>query len=106
MTSPLYAVVLAGGVGSRFWPLSTPDRPKQLLPLIGAEPMLTETVARLVPLVGIERILILTSERLKAPILGAVPGLTADQILVEPRPAGTCAALTWAAVQVAARGGA
>lgn len=106
MTSPLYAVVLAGGVGSRFWPLSTPDRPKQLLPLIGAEPMLTETVARLVPLVGIERILILTSERLTAPILGAVPGLPADQILVEPRPAGTCAALTWAAIQVAARGGA
>ncbi len=106
MTSPLYAVVLAGGVGSRFWPLSTPERPKQLLPLIGAEPMLTETVSRLVPLVGIERILILTSERLTDPILAAVPGLTAEQILVEPRPAGTCAALTWAAVQVAARGGA
>ena len=82
MPSPLYAVVLAGGVGSRFWPLSTPDRPKQLLPLIGPEPMLTETVARLVPLVGIEGILILTSERLRAPILAAVPGLTAEQILV------------------------
>ncbi len=105
MPESLYAVVLAGGIGSRFWPLSTPDRPKQLLPLIGDHPMLTETVARLVPLVGLERILILTSERLRAPILAAVPGLTADQILVEPRPAGTCAALTWAAVQVAARGG-
>ncbi|MEY4608356.1 MAG: hypothetical protein RL625_573 [Gemmatimonadota bacterium] len=105
MPSPLYAVVLAGGVGSRFWPLSTPDRPKQLLPLIGDLPMLTETVERLVPLVGMARVLILTSDRLRAPILAAVPGLSAAQILVEPRPAGTCAALTWAAVQVVARGG-
>ena len=40
MNAPLYAVVLAGGVGSRFWPLSTPSRPKQLLPLVTAHTML------------------------------------------------------------------
>lgn len=105
MTAPLYAVVLAGGVGSRFWPLSTPQRPKQLLPLIGDAPMLAETIDRLVPLVGAERILVLTSARLRDPILAAVPGLRADQLLLEPRPAGTAAALTWAAAEVARRGG-
>ena len=105
MSAPLFAVVLAGGIGSRFWPLSTPERPKQLLPLIGASPMLHETIARLVPLVGLPRILVLTSERLRDPILAAVPDLQADQLLLEPRPAGTAAALTWAAAEVRRRGG-
>ena len=106
MTAALYAVVLAGGVGSRFWPLSTPDRPKQLLPLVTDRSMLAETIARLVPLVGLDRVLILTSERLRDPVLAAFPGLAASQLLLEPRPAGTAAALTWAATQVVARGGA
>jgi mannose-1-phosphate guanylyltransferase len=105
MTAPLFAVVLAGGVGSRFWPLSTPERPKQLLPLITDHTMLADTVERLVPLVGLERVLILTSERLRDPILAALPGLRPEQLLLEPRPAGTAAALTWAAAQVVARGG-
>ena len=105
MTAPLFAVVLAGGVGSRFWPLSTPQRPKQLLPLIGEAPMLAETIDRLVPLVGIERVLVLTSARLRDPILAAVPTLRDDQLLLEPRPAGTAAALAWAAAEVARRGG-
>jgi mannose-1-phosphate guanylyltransferase len=106
VSAPLYAVVLAGGVGSRFWPLSTPDRPKQLLPLITEQAMLVETVDRLVPLVGRERVLILTSERLRDPIIAALPGVTAAQLLLEPRPAGTAAALTWAAAQVVRLGGA
>ncbi|MFN0097899.1 MAG: mannose-1-phosphate guanylyltransferase [Gemmatimonadaceae bacterium] len=105
MTAPLYAVVLAGGVGSRFWPLSTPTRPKQLLPLISDAPMLADSVARLVPLVGAERVLVLTSESLGPAVLAAVPGVTADQLLLEPRPAGTAAALAWAAHAVIARGG-
>ena len=105
MTAPLYAVVLAGGVGSRFWPLSTPDRPKQLLPLIGAAPMLTETVERLVPLVGRARVLILTSALLRDAVLAAIPGLAPEQLLLEPRPAGTAAALTWAAAAVSRLGG-
>jgi mannose-1-phosphate guanylyltransferase len=106
MTVPLYAVVLAGGVGSRFWPLSTPERPKQLLPLIGDAPMLAETVARLTPLVGADRVLILTSTSLREPILRAVPGVPASQLILEPRAAGTAAALTWAAAEVIRRGGA
>lgn len=105
MSAPLYAVVLAGGVGSRFWPLSTPARPKQLLPLITDASMLLETLERLVPLVGRDRVLILTSARLREAILTALPSVTSEQLLIEPRPAGTAAALTWAAAQVVARGG-
>lgn len=55
-----WAVILAGGVGSRFWPLSTPERPKQLMPLAGNEPLLADAVRRLAPLVPTERTLILT----------------------------------------------
>ncbi|HET9796735.1 MAG TPA: sugar phosphate nucleotidyltransferase, partial [Gemmatimonadaceae bacterium] len=57
----MWAIVLAGGIGSRFWPLSTPDRPKQLLKLIGERPLIAETVARLSPLIPPERVLVLTS---------------------------------------------
>src|SRR5436190_2038154 len=59
-----WAVVLAGGVGSRFWPLSTPNRPKQLLPLVTNEPLLAEAVARLKPIAPPDRVLILTNEAL------------------------------------------
>lgn len=106
MASALYAVVLAGGIGTRFWPLSTPERPKQLLPLIGNAPMLADTVARLVPLVGRERVLILTSESLANAVLRTLPGFRREQLLLEPRAAGTAAALTWAAAAVARLGGA
>jgi len=60
-----WAVVLAGGVGSRFWPLSTPSRPKQLLPLVDDRPLLVATLDRLAPLVPAERTLILTNASLR-----------------------------------------
>lgn len=106
MSAPLYAVVLAGGVGSRFWPLSTPARPKQLLPLVGSQTMLEDTVARLDGLVPRDRVLILTSAQLAPAIRATLPWLAADQVLEEPRAAGTAAALAWAAVEVRRRGGA
>lgn len=105
MSAPLYAVILAGGIGSRFWPLSTPARPKQLLPLVGPTSMLAETVARLESLVGHAQVLILTSRALAPAIRRELPQLSADQVLEEPRPAGTAAALAWASHEVARRGG-
>ena len=60
-----WAVALAGGVGSRFWPLSTPERPKQLLPLIDERPMLVNTLERLAPLVGPEHTLVLAIAQAK-----------------------------------------
>lgn len=105
MSAPLYAVVLAGGIGSRFWPLSTPERPKQLLPLVSDRSLLADTVARLEPLVSAGRILILTSRALAPAVRHELPQLGADQVLEEPQAAGTAAALTWAALEVLRRGG-
>ncbi|HEV7991634.1 MAG TPA: sugar phosphate nucleotidyltransferase [Gemmatimonadaceae bacterium] len=99
-----WAVVLAGGVGSRFWPISTPDRPKQLLPLATTEPMLADALARLAPLVPPERTLILTNAGLVEPIAALAPTLPRENLIAEPRPAGTAAALAWAAHEIARRG--
>ncbi|HET6679746.1 MAG TPA: sugar phosphate nucleotidyltransferase [Gemmatimonadaceae bacterium] len=100
-----WAVVLAGGVGSRFWPLSTPRRPKQLLSLVGARPMLEESLHRLRPLVDSAHTLILTNASLAEPVRALDPSLPADNVIAEPRPAGTTAALTWAAREIERREG-
>jgi len=97
----LWAVILAGGVGSRFWPVSTPARPKQLLPLGSERPLLADTVDRILPLVPAERLRILTGEHLAAPILEIVPELGRDALLLEPRARGTAPVLAWAAVELA-----
>ncbi|HEU4631295.1 MAG TPA: mannose-1-phosphate guanylyltransferase [Gemmatimonadaceae bacterium] len=102
----LWVVILAGGVGSRFWPLSTPTRPKQLLPLVGDRPLLVDTVERIVPLAPAARTLILTNAELAAAVRTAVPDIPAANVLAEPRPAGTAAALAWAAREIRARAGA
>ncbi len=97
-----WAAVLAGGSGTRFWPLSTSDTPKQMLPLAGAEPLLVQTVRRLQGLIAPERLLIITGERLADRTRQLLPELPAQNILAEPRAASTGPALTWATA-VAAR---
>jgi mannose-1-phosphate guanylyltransferase len=101
----VWAVILAGGVGSRFWPVSTPRRPKQLLPLAGASPLIQQTVERILPLVPAERIRILTGAALTAPILDAVRQFDSENLLLEPRARGTAPVLTWAAHALAAADG-
>jgi mannose-1-phosphate guanylyltransferase len=96
-------VVLAGGVGSRFWPLSTPTRPKQLLPLIGEAPLLVESLERLAPLADAAHTLILTNASLVPAIHDLAPSLPGANLIAEPKPAGTAAALTWAAHEIARR---
>jgi mannose-1-phosphate guanylyltransferase len=98
-----WVVVLAGGVGSRFWPLSTPTRPKQLLPLIGGAPLLQETLDRLAPLADAAHTLILTNASLVPSIRELAPSLPEANVIAEPKPAGTAAALTWAAREIARR---
>ena len=92
-----WAVILAGGVGSRFWPLSTPGRPKQLLPLVTAEPMLSATLRRLSPLAAARHTLVLTNAALVDAVRQLAPELPPKNIIAEPKPAGTAAALAWAA---------
>ncbi len=100
-----WAVILAGGVGSRFWPLSTPERPKQLLPLVNDKPLLVNTVDRLTGLVRPDDILVLTNASLVDAIASALPRLPVENIIAEPKPAGTAAALAWAALEIEKRTG-
>lgn len=89
--------MLAGGVGSRFWPVSTPARPKQVLPLAGTEPLIRQTVLRVLPLVPAERVRVLTGARLGSAILAATPELDSRNLWLEPRARGTAPVLAWAA---------
>lgn len=97
----LWITVLAGGVGSRFWPVSTPARPKQLLPLASPQSLICDTVDRVLSLVPRERIRILTGAHLADPILREVKELQADNLMVEPQARGTGPVLTWAAAEIA-----
>ncbi len=103
--SALWAVVFAGGIGSRFWPLSTPERPKPLLRLVGDRPLIADTLARLQPLIPAERTLVLTSADISDAIRAAIPELPAKNMLIEPRPLGTAAALAWGAQEIINRSG-
>ena len=98
-----WAVVLAGGVGSRFWPVSTPERPKQLLPLVTDKPLLHDAVQRLATIVDPDHTLILTNSSLTKPIRKLLGNVPRENIIAEPSPAGTAAALTWAALQIEKR---
>src|SRR5438309_2018574 len=98
-----WAAILAGGVGTRFWPLSTPERPKQLLPLAGDRPLLVQAVERLDGLIPPERILILTGPFLVDQVARVVPQIPRAQIFAEPRAASTAPALTWAAHWISQR---
>ena len=98
-----WAVVLAGGVGSRFWPLSTPERPKQLLPLVTTEPLLADALTRLRPLIAPERTLVLTNAGLTAAVADVATQIPRENIIAEPRPSGTAPALVWAALEIERR---
>jgi mannose-1-phosphate guanylyltransferase len=101
----MWAVVLAGGIGSRFWPLSGPSRPKQLLRLLGDEPLIGGCIGRLHPLIPAERVLVVTSADIAPAIRAAIPSVPAANILVEPRPLGTAAAVAYGAQEVVRRSG-
>jgi mannose-1-phosphate guanylyltransferase len=96
-----WAVILAGGSGTRFWPLSTRERPKQLLPLAGDRPLLSQAVRRLDGLVSPERVLILTGPFLVERVTALVPEVPPAQVLAEPRAASTAPALVWGAHWIA-----
>lgn len=103
MAEARYAVVMAGGSGERFWPLSRVARPKQLLQMPGSErTMLAEAIERLIPIVPIQNILIVTSTHLVNPIKEAVPDIPAGNILAEPARRNTSGCLVYAAAWVAA----
>lgn len=101
----LWGVILAGGIGSRFWPLSSPARPKQVLALVSERPLIWEAVSRLEPLIPAERILVVTSHDIAPQIRAAIPMVPDRNVLVEPRPLGTAASVAWAAGEIRHRAG-
>ena len=79
-----YGLILAGGRGTRFWPRSRRNHPKQLLPFISGEPLLRETVNRLAPIIPPERLWVLTNERLRRQVIRQLPEVPRQQVLAEP----------------------
>jgi mannose-1-phosphate guanylyltransferase len=101
----LYALVMAGGKGTRFWPQSRRRRPKQVTPLGGGPSLLRATVDRLLPLVPAERILVVTGEVMLDAVREEVPDIPPDNVLVEPSGRNTAPCVGWGAVEVGRRGG-
>lgn len=97
----LHAVVMAGGSGTRFWPESRRNRPKQLLPITGGRAMLTETVARLAPLVPPERTWIVTNAQQAEGARRACPEVPAANVLIEPVGRNTAPCAAWSAAMIA-----
>ncbi len=103
MTNSLYALILAGGSGERFWPLSRRARPKQLLQLVSEKTLLEETIDRLDGLVPPERILILTNVDQEAAVRALLPDFPAENIVAEPAKCDTAAAVALGTGWVAKR---
>jgi mannose-1-phosphate guanylyltransferase len=103
--SDVYVTILAGGSGTRLWPLSRRATPKQVLPLLGERSLLQRTFDRILPLVPAERICILTGAEHVPGVAGQLPVIPAENIFVEPAPRGTAPALGLAAVRLSRRTG-
>ncbi len=93
---------VAGGSGTRFWPLSSPSRPKHLLPLTGARSTAEETVDRLAGFIARSRILVVTGVAVAAELTERL-GLDPANVLVEPRAASTGPALVWGTAEACRR---
>jgi len=92
-----YAVIMAGGGGTRLWPVSRKERPKQLLPLLGRETLFQSTVARLEKLFPPERILVVTVAAQAREMREQVPSIPEENYLIEPAPRGTASVVALAA---------
>ncbi len=98
-----YVVVMAGGRGERFWPVSREKTPKQLLKLLGNRSFLQQTIDRVLPLVPLKNILVITNEAQAPEVRRQLPKLPRANLVAEPCGRDTCAAVTLGAAIVGAR---
>jgi mannose-1-phosphate guanylyltransferase len=98
-----YVIIMAGGRGERFWPVSREKTPKQLLTLLGDRSFLQEAVDRVLPLVPAKNIFVITNEVQAPEVRKQLPKLPKQNIVAEPMGRDTCAAVTLGAALVGAR---
>ncbi|MEM9142723.1 MAG: mannose-1-phosphate guanylyltransferase [Bacteroidota bacterium] len=101
MSKNYYAVLMAGGVGSRFWPVSTSNYPKQFHDMLGSgDTLIQRTFKRLSTFIPKENILILTNARYNDLVLEQLPGITQDQVVLEPAMRNTAPCILYAALKI------
>src|SRR5438477_3341658 len=103
MSNPIYALILAGGSGERFWPLSRRNHPKQLLRLVSERTLLEKTIARLEGLVPSDRILILTNVDQEKAVRDLLKAFPKQNIIAEPAKRDTAAAVALGTGWIAGR---
>jgi mannose-1-phosphate guanylyltransferase len=101
MNNNYYAILMAGGVGSRFWPVSTTDFPKQFHDMLGSgDTLIQKTFSRLAKLIPAENILILTNERYNGLVLEQLPMVKQEQVLLEPAMRNTAPCILYASLKI------
>ena len=101
MNKNYYAIIMAGGVGSRFWPVSTTEFPKQFHDMLGSgHTLIQKTFSRLSQLIPIENILILTNEKYNAIVLEQLPMVKPEQVLLEPAMRNTAPCILYASLKI------
>ncbi|MCT4697589.1 mannose-1-phosphate guanylyltransferase [Tenacibaculum haliotis] len=104
MNKNYYAVIMAGGIGSRFWPVSTQEYPKQFHDMLGTgESLIQRTFNRINALIPAENILIATNERYESLVLEQLPKTTKKQLLLEPAMRNTAPCILYAALKIHAQ---
>lgn len=101
MNKNYYAILMAGGIGSRFWPVSTKETPKQFHDMLGAgETLIQKTFSRLSKLIPAENILILTNENYNSIVLEQLPMVKQEQVLLEPAMRNTAPCILYASLKI------
>ena len=96
----MYAVIMAGGRGARFWPRSREKKPKHLLDIVGTRTMIQETVDRIKPLINPQNILIVTGKKHARELIKQLPEVPTKNIIIEPEGKNTAACIGLAALHI------
>ena len=96
-----YSIIMAGGIGSRFWPMSVPERPKQFLDILGiGKSLIQMTYERLLHVCPEENIYVVTNTQYKEMVLEQIPALKPEQVLTEPERKNTAPCIAYAAAKI------
>jgi mannose-1-phosphate guanylyltransferase len=99
----LYILIMAGGRGTRFWPVSRRSKPKQCLSIVGESSLIRQTVDRVSGVVPVDRILVVTASEMAEAVRSELPELPENNILVEPMGRNTAPCIGWGAVEIGRR---